>query len=149
MSAPLTQAEMQQFVDKWYHILDIHAPLEEFLALVADEGIEFRFPEVTVTDKEGVANWYKRVTHTFFDEIHETKQLAITLNNDRATVKILTHWQASAWNPPAPKSERQIFLAAQTWTAKRSEHTGQPVVVTYYVDSFNPVEGSSTLQVTA
>lgn len=145
--APLTESEVRQFVAQWFHKLDIHAPLEEFLAMVADEGIEFRFPEVTVTDKAGLTQWYNRVTNTFFDEIHETKELAITTEGDRATVKILTQWQESSWNPPAPKSERLTFLARQTWGVKRSDTTGQPVVVTYFVDSFDPVGGSGALPV--
>lgn len=147
MLAPLTEPEVRQFVAQWYHHLDIHVPLEEFLAMVADEGIEFRFPEVTVTDKAGLARWYNRVTNTFFDEIHETKELEITIESDRATVKILTQWQESTWNPPEPKSKRQIFLAGQTWEVKRSDKTGQPVVVTYFVDSFDLVGGSGTLPV--
>jgi hypothetical protein len=141
--ASLTESEVRQFVAQWYHKLDIHAPLEEFLAMVADEGIEFRFPEVTVTDKAGVTQWYNRVTNTFFDEIHETKELAISTKEDHATVKVVTFWQASVWNPPAPKSERLAFLAGQSWTVKRSDKTGQPVVVTYFVDSFDPVGHSS------
>jgi hypothetical protein len=145
--APLAEFEVRQFVDQWFHKLDIHAPLEEFLTMVADEGIEFRFPEVTVTDKAGLTQWYKRVTSTFFDEIHQTKELAITTEGDRTTVKIVTLWQASNWNPPAPKSERLAFLAGQTWGMKRSNKTGQLVVVTYFVNSFNPVGGSVTLPV--
>jgi hypothetical protein len=146
-STPLTESEVRQFVAQWFHLLDIHAPLEEFMAMVADEGIEFRFPEVTVTDRDGLTQWYKRVTNTFFDEIHETKELAITTQGDRATVKITTQWQESSWNPPAPKSERLTFLAKQTWTVKRSDKTGQPVMVTYFVDSFEPVGGAGKLPV--
>jgi hypothetical protein len=144
---PLTEAEVRQFVAQWFHVLDIHAPLEDFLTMVADEGIEFRFPEVTDTDKAGLTQWYNRVTNTFFDEVHTTKELAISTEGDRATVKIVTEWQESTWNPPAPKSERQTFLAGQTWTVKRSEKTGQPVVVKYIVESFEPVGGSGTLPV--
>jgi hypothetical protein len=143
----LTESEVRQFVAQWFHLLDIHAPLEDFLAMVADEGIEFRFPEVTVTDKAGLTQWYNRVINTFFDEVHTTKELAITTEGDQATVKIVTEWQESTWNPPAPKSERSTFLAGQTWRVKRSEKTRQPVVVTYFVESFEPVGGSGTLPV--
>jgi len=145
--APLTEKEVSQFVAQWYHDLDIHVSLEDFLAMVADEGIEFRFPEVTVTDKAGLTEWYRRVTTTFFDEVHETQKLAITVDQDTATVKITTLWQESHWDAPAPKSERQAFLAGQTWKVKRSDKTGQPVVVAYIVDSFDPVGGSGTLPV--
>lgn len=154
ISTPLTESEVRQFVAQWFHLLDIHAPLEDFMAMVADEGLEFRdhhlefrFPEVTVTDRDGLAQWYKRVTNTFFDEIHETKELAITTEGDQATVKITTQWQESTWDPPAPKSERLTFLAKQTWGVKRSGKTGQPVMVTYFVDSFEPVGGAGKLPV--
>ena len=145
--APLSESEVRQFVDEWYHKLDIHVPLETFLTMVADEGIQFRFPEVTVTDKAGLTKWYNRVTNTFFDEIHQMQQLAITPKGDRASVKLQVRWQASTWNPPAPKSERLAFLAGQSWEVKRSPKTGQPVVVTYSVDSFEPVGGAATLPV--
>jgi SnoaL-like domain len=145
--APLTETEVSQFVAQWYHALDIHIALEGFLVMVADEGIEFRFPEVTVTDKAGLTEWYHRVTNTFFDEIHTIKELAITVEGDSADVKLMVQWQESNWNAPAPKSERQTFLAGQTWKVKRSDKTGQPVVVVYIVDTFDPVGGSGTLPV--
>lgn len=148
-TAPLTEAEVRTFVDNWYHALDIHVPLDDFMAMVAEEGIEFRFPEVTVTDREGIVQWYNRVTNTFFDEIHETKELAISVSpsGDQAEVKILTQWQASTWNPPAAKSERIIFLAGQTWGVRRSPTSGKPVVVSYFVDSFEPVGDTGALPV--
>lgn len=145
--APLTEAEVRQFVAEWYHGLDIHLSLEGFLAQVADEGIEFRFPEVTVTDKAGLTEWYQRVTNTFFDEIHETQDLAITIDGDTANVKLTTRWTSSVWNAPAAKSERNVFLAGQTWKVKRSDKTGKPVVVAYIVDTFDPVSGSGALPV--
>jgi SnoaL-like domain len=145
--ALLTETEVSEFVARWYHSLDIHIDLEGFLAMVADEGIEFRFPEVTVTDKAGLTEWYKRVTTTFFDEVHETQKLLITTSGDTAGVKLTTLWQSSTWNAPEPKSERRTFLAGQTWKVKRSEKTGQPVVVAYIVDTFDPVGGSGVLPV--
>lgn len=144
---PLTETEVRQFVSQWFHKLDVHVPLEDFLVDVADEGIEFRFPEVTVTDKAGLTEWYKRVTHTFFDEVHETQELAITTGDKLATVKITTLWQESTWDAPEPKSKRQAFLAKQTWQVKRSSTTGKPVVVTYIVEAFDPVGNSGSLPV--
>lgn len=145
--APLSESEVRQFVALWYHKLDIHVPPDELLTMVAEEGIEFRFPEVTVTDRDGLTEWYRKVITTYFDEIHETKELTITLQGDSAIVKIQTQWQESTWNPPAPRSERSIWLAGQTWGVKRSDKTGQPVIVTYFVDTFVSLEGSGVLPV--
>jgi SnoaL-like domain len=145
--ALLTEAEVKQFVAQWYHALDIHVPLADFLSMVADEGIEFRFPEVTVRDKAGLSEWYNRVTNSFFDEVHTTQELKISVEGDHATVELVTLWQPSIWNPPAAKSERLAYLAGQTWTVKRSEKTGKPVVVTYYVNTFDPVGETGALPV--
>jgi hypothetical protein len=146
-ATPLTEAEVHVLVDSWYHALDIHAPTEEPLAMVADEGLEFRVPEVTVTDKAGlnqlILTWY----NTYFDEVHETKELAITTAGDQADVKLLTLWQCSIWNPPAARSERLAFHARQTWNVKRSPTTGKPVIVTYIVDSLEPVGESGGLPI--
>ena len=145
--APLTEDEVKQFVAQWYHALDIHVPLADFLIMVADEGIEFRFPEVTVRDRAGLTEWYNRVTNTFFDEVHTTQELKISLKGDYALVELVTLWKPTVWNPPAPKSEHMAYLAGQTWTVKRSEKTGQPVVVTYNVLSFDPVGETGALPV--
>ena len=144
-TAPLTIAEVKQFVDHWFHSLDIHVPLETFLGMVEDEGIEFRFPEVTVTDKTGLTQWYKRVTSTFFNEVHQLVDLETTIDSNGATLNLMTHWQASTWNPPAPNSERINFMAGQTWLVRRSKTTGQPIVVRYIVNTFDPVDGSTSL----
>ncbi len=141
----LTETEIRQFVDTWFHSLDIHVPLEAFLDMVEDEGIEFRFPEVTVTDKKGLTEWYNRVTKTFFDEVHQLMNLSIMIDKNGATLNLTTHWQASTWNPPAPKSERIDFLAGQTWTVRRSTKTKKLVVVQYIVNSFDPVGSSGSL----
>ncbi len=144
---PLTENEVREFLTQWFHKLDIHVSLAEFLSGVATENIEFRFPEVTVTDKAGLTEWYNRVTHTFFDEVHETKELTIITGKEQATVKILTFWQASTWDAPEAKSKRLAFLARQTWQVKRSATTGLPVVVSYFVDAFDPVGASGVLPV--
>lgn len=147
--APLTEAEVRAFVDDWWRVLDTHAPLEEFMSLVANDDVEFRFPEVTVTDKDGVIKWYKRAINTYFDEVHETRDLTIRVNpvGDQAEVNILTHWQASIWNPPAATREPIDFLAGQTWSVQRSPTSGKPVMVTYFVNTFEPVGATSPLPV--
>lgn len=138
-TADLTKEEIEQFVADWYHNLDIHAPLEEMLEMIVDEGSEFRFPEVTSHGKDEFSEWYHRVTNTFFDEIHTTLELHIEPNGPEGKVQLVTHWQTSIWNPPAAKSERLDFHAGQTWRVERSARTGKVVIQLYGVDSFVPV----------
>ncbi len=144
--APLTEDEVKKLVDDWYIRLDMHAPMVEILPMIAAEELEMRLPEVTLHGQAGFeTGWYQRVIRTFFDEVHEMKELNINILEDRADVKLVVKWQASRWNAPAAKSERIIMDAAQAWVVKRSPETHKPIIVTYIVDSVDYYEGSARL----
>src|SRR5687768_4363334 len=103
MAEPLTEAEVRHFVKEWYQKLDVHAPIDEVMPLVAeeDEGLEMKFPEATVLKPDhfkGILDsWY----HRFFDEVHTMKELDVSTEGDRADVKLCVNWQAKIWDPPA------------------------------------------------
>jgi hypothetical protein len=143
--APLTENELLEFARNWYRKLDDHAPLENFLPLLAEEGLEMVFPEATVYGFEGFKGWYARVINIFFDENHTVKEVKLTAPGSPATVKVLVKWEASTWKPPAPYSERIILDAYQTWVVVRSAKTGRPTVLKYVVDSLDFAEGSAML----
>ncbi len=141
----LTEAEVKQLAKDWYLKLDVHAPLEDYVPFLAEEGLEMRFPEATVYGFDGFKDWYERVIRIFFDEVHTLKQVNVTLSGDKAEVKVIVKWEASVWKPPAAKSERIVLDAYQTWVIKRSPNTGKPVIVTYIVDSMDYYKGSAQL----
>lgn len=141
---PLTEAEIKEFAADWYKKLDVHAPLEEFKPLLA-EDVELRFPEATVHGYEGFSDWYNKVINIFFDEVHTLKEVKMTPSDDNAEVKVVVQWEASIWKPPAPESERINLDAYQTWVVTRSPDTQKPVVSLYVVDSLDYAEGSATL----
>jgi hypothetical protein len=143
--APLTQSEVQDMAKVWYSKLDVHAPLAEFIPFLAEEGLEMQFPEATVYAFEGFKGWYERVIGIFFDEVHTVKEVQLTPGRNESQVKVVVQWEASVWNPPAPKSERIILDAYQTWIVERSPSTGKPVIKTYIVDSLDYQEGSARL----
>lgn len=145
MSA-ITQAEVQEIAEVWYQKLDVHAPLEEFKPLLAEEGLKMVFPEATVEGWEGFSGWYERVIGIFFDEVHTLKEVKTTpKDDDKVEVKVLVKWEASVWKPPAPFSERIVLDAYQTWVVQRLPETGQLVVLTYIVDELKYYEGSAKL----
>jgi len=145
-SGALTEAEIQKFAADWYRKLDVHAPLEDYIPLLADEGLEMVFPEATVKGFEGFKGWYERVISIFFDEVHTLKEVKPTsVSSEKANVKVIVKWEASVWKPPAPKSERIVLDAYQTWVVTRSPKTGKPVISTYIVDSLDYAEGSARL----
>ena len=145
-AAPLEEAEVRRFVERWYlELLDHHAPAEDLLACLADDGLEMRFPEETVHGHDGFRRWYERIVNTFFDEVHAIRELEVSTEGGRAKVNVLVNWQAHTWTPPAARSQWLGFDAGQTWVVERSPATGQPVVLSYIVDTFVPMEGSSGL----
>jgi hypothetical protein len=141
----LTEDEVRRLVFEWYHKLDVHAPLEEYRALLADDGLEMRFPEGTLHGFDGFQGWYDRVIRLFFDEAHDLRRLAVRPSGDEADVRLVVRWEARRWKPPEPRSEQLRFDAAQHWLVRRSTRTGRPVIVSYVVDSLTPLEGSAPL----
>jgi hypothetical protein len=151
MSA-ITQAEVQDLASVWYKKLDVHAPVEEFIPLLASEGLRMVFPEATLSGWQKFSDWYKGgdglpgVINIFFDEVHEVKSVENTVTgDDAASVKVVVKWEASVWNAPDAKSKRIVLDAYQTWEVVRSKESGKPVVITYIVDELKYYEGSAKL----
>ncbi|REJ48942.1 MAG: hypothetical protein DWQ51_18240 [Microcystis wesenbergii TW10] len=140
---PLTEGEVKELVDVWYQKLDVHAPLEEMLPLLAGEELEMQLPETTLYGLNDFKGWYEGVIRTFFDEVHTMQELniSVTPDGDKANVKLVVRWEASRWPAPAPHSQRLAFDAAQTWVIVRSPTTEQAVIKTYIVDKFTPLPG--------
>lgn len=147
---PLTKDEVQALVEDWYlQKLDTHAPLMDFLPLLADPGtpLYMKFPEQTLNSLADFENWYMRIVRTFFDEVHTLKQCNITISEDgqQANVDIVVYWEASVWTPGDRLSKRIMMDAFQTWVVQRSAMTGKPVITTYNVDKIEFKPGSASL----
>ena len=145
MSDALTKDEIKDLADRWYKALDVHAPLDELLEMLADDGLEMVFPEGTSRGHAGFTEWYERVTRIFFDEVHTLTKVEPKIDGEEADVEVVVNWQAKVWNPPAPKSEWLGFDAFQTWQVARSPESGRVVITKYVVDDLAAMPGSATL----
>lgn len=141
----LDQGAVRQLVDGWYRALDVHAPFEDLVPLVASTGLEMYWPEGPTFGVDGFKGWYERVTRTFFDEVHTLKELVITPRGDEADVTLVVNWQAHVWNPPEPKSKWLGMDARQTWVVRRSEDGSRVVIAKYVVDGMDLMPGSASL----
>lgn len=145
MGAALTVSEINELAADWYKKLDVHVPMVDILPLLAEEGLEMKFPESTLHSLAEFEGWYQRVIRIFFDEMHKLKEVSAKIAGDKADVHVVVEWQASVWNPPAAASSRIKLDADQTWVVRRSAKTGKPVIATYIVNSLNYHEGSARL----
>ena len=139
----LSEAEVKKLAEDWYLALDVHAPVEELLPMLATSGLEMVFPEATLEGQDAFKDWYKTVTHKFFDEVHVLKEVSVSDAGDHADAKVVVNWQAKVWNPPDAKSKWLGFDAYQTWGV--TAENGKPVIKRYVVDKLDPMEGSATL----
>lgn len=144
-TASLTKEEVEKLVTDWYLALDVHAPVDQYLPMLAEDGLEMQFPEATLKGQDAFKGWYDTVTHKFFDEVHTMKALDIRPSGDKADVDLTVNWQAKVWNPPEAKSIWLGFDAVQKWVVQRSPKSGKPVILTYIVVALNPMEGSASL----
>jgi hypothetical protein len=142
---PLSQSEIEAFVAAWYRKLDIHAPAEELVSLVAEQGLEMQFPEGGISGVEAFCNWYEGVIRIFFDELHTVTRVSPSWQADRALIDVVVNWQARRWRPPAPRSEWIGFDAYQQWEMIRSPASGQPVILRYVVKELRSMAGSKPL----
>lgn len=143
-TATLNEAAVKALAQKWYRLLDVHAPMVDVLPLLADQP-EMVFPEVTLNTLAGFEGWFQRVIRIFFDEVHTLKVCDVTICGDEARVKIVVEWQASVWNPPEAASKRIKLDADQDWTVRVSPRTGELVVSRYVVNGLTYHPGSAKL----
>lgn len=141
----LSRAEIEAFAAAWYRKLDIHAPAEELVSLVAEQGLEMQFPEGSISGVDAFRRWYEGVIGIFFDEVHTITRVSPSWQADRAQVEVVVNWQARRWRPPAARSEWIGFDAYQQWEMIRSPASGQPVILRYVVKELRPMAGSKPL----
>jgi hypothetical protein len=145
MANDLDEAAVKKLVEDWYKALDVHAPVDEVVSMVAANGLECYWPEGPTFGVDEFKGWYDKVTHLFFDEVHTLKTLEITPRGNEADVKLVVNWQAKVWNPPDAKSKWLGMDARQTWVVKRSDDGSGAVILKYIVDGMDLMPGSSQL----
>jgi hypothetical protein len=149
MSGPISEEQIRRFAVAWLQALDVHAPAEECATLLADTGLEMVFPEKTF---QGISNfkvWYAGGKYTdgmtapgviniFFDETHILHRVEPRSTGDVAEVRVVLAWQASWFEPPAPKSKRTALEAVQNWTVQRSDKNPYGLEIVRYVAIAEP-----------
>lgn len=145
MSEKMTEASIRAMAEKWYRLLDVHAPVTEFLPLLHAD-LKMVFPEATLQGPGAFSEWLAVVVRIFFDEEHTVKSVKADFTSpDTANVKVVVNWKAKRWKAPAARSEQLDFDAYQTWVVKAAPQTGAPVIATYIVDKLDPQPGSVAL----
>ena len=154
MNGPISPQQIQQFASAWYRALDVHAPLDECLSMLAENDMSMRFPDGDINDTLSFQKWYERVTNLFLDEKHTVLNIeTLSSSDEQAELAVIVRWQASWWEPPAAESKRIDLESAQKWTVRRCPTTrnafGLEIVSYMLAGEFKYAPGSARLPASA
>jgi len=130
----MKRKDIYLFVRKWFQAITNHAPLQKVEGMLVDEGLRMEFPEGKMETIEEFEDWYETVTNTFFDQVHDIRNIEIKFNDNSAYLTILVNWQAHTWEAPAAYSERIDSDAVQTWEIVENEN-GDLKIKQYIVEA--------------
>jgi hypothetical protein len=104
--------DIVSFVYQVYSMYDRHAPVDQFLPLLAPRNLEMRFPEATLRSHADFKRWYAEVGKAIASNTHTLESVKATLlGGGRYQADIVGIWQAESRN-----GEYIVFRFRQRWT---------------------------------
>jgi quinol monooxygenase YgiN len=132
LTEPPAPDEVSAFVATWFQRLSDRAPVDELLPMVADEGLDMRFPDATLASHEDFRKWYEQVGQAFRDQSHEVLEVQQTPGADASVdLAVTVIWRATTIADGRSFASR----ATQSWRLRRSSTTAEPEIVGYHVES--------------
>ncbi len=131
LCAGLTDAMVQRFAKVWYDELSNRAPVELLLTMLADNGLDVRFPDARLRNHADFRAWYAKVGENFDQQQHIVESLATQPSENGMLVFVTVVWKARQ-----KSDNKQLAMrASQTWTIGRAGPDNLPVILSYNVNS--------------
>jgi quinol monooxygenase YgiN len=127
----LNESGTRDFVTEWYNKLSDRVAVEELLPMLAQIGLDMRFPGVVIRNAEQFRNWYAKVGEQFEEQEHILESLSQMPNDNGLTLFVTVVWKAKQ----KADGDRLAMRANQTWTIGRTAPDKPPVILTYEVNS--------------
>jgi hypothetical protein len=120
---------VKSFVYHWFALFDRHVPVQQFHPLLADVGLEMRFPEAMLRSRNDFEKWYAGIGDRFQSNTHTLERVDVqVLGSGVYRVDLVVFWQALT------KDGQYIsFRAHQVWSLQDAEGPW-PRVVRYFVE---------------
>lgn len=132
--------EVNDLIYTWFKFTTDHAPVENLLTMLDLQNLEMKYPEANIKNETDFRNWYKDVTHKYFNEVHDLIIFDIELQDkETAIVKLVVNWQASQWNPPEASSKRINKNVHQKWEVVKYYKSGRVLIRKRIVEKFDDV----------
>ncbi|MFD4511338.1 hypothetical protein [Streptomyces sp. NPDC058457] len=121
--------EIEEFVQRWFGLLNVHAPVAELLPLVADGGLEMAFPERTLHSHADFLDWYAAVGEAYSEQDHTVEKLVHQETGARIGIDLTVVWTAKS----TADGSVSAFRINQQWQLERPAPGAAPVIVDYQV----------------
>lgn len=100
------------FVYNTFYMFDKHVPVDEFLRILVDQGLNMRFPEAALNSHEEFKNWYAGIGDDIESNTHTIQSVDVNVaGNSIYRVHVVVLWQAET-----KKGQYLKFKADQRWT---------------------------------
>ena len=122
--------DIKSFVHRVFGMYDKHVPVKEFLPLLADKGLEMKFPEATLRSHADFKRWYADGGRNFESNTHILERVDVRFPGDGPyLVDLVVFWQAVG------KDGKYVsFRAHQVWTLENGSGK-EPRILTYLVEA--------------
>jgi len=122
--------DIKSFVHRVFGMYDKHVPVEQFLPLLRDGGLEMVFPEVTLRSHADFRKWYANVGKNFESNTHTLERVDVTFpGGGRYGVDLTVFWQALGRD-----GKYVSFRAHQVWTLDNGTDGKSPRILRYLVN---------------
>ena len=126
--------QIKSFVYYWFSLHDVHADINKSYALLDQDNLLMKFPEIIVKNLVDYKKWYDGVETNIKSNLHYVKSLEVTFAGaNKYRVNVLVNWQA------IDKDGKFINVdATQEWSLvdPPSKGTTHPLVQKYIVLDF-------------
>ena len=124
--------DIKSFVYRVFGMYDKHVQVKEFLPLLADKGLEMKFPESTLRSQADFRRWYADVGRNFESNTHTLERVDVSFpGKGRYRVDLVVFWQALGRD-----GKYASFRAHQVWTLE--DGGKHPRILTYLVEETAP-----------
>lgn len=140
MTTPFDKTEVEAFVRHWFALFDQRAPVETFLGMLVDDGLEMFYPpDGKIGAKDQFIPWLATAYQSFPKTQHTPKSIEhLETRADMARLRVVVNWQADQPSDNGKPPEHLNFDADQRWVLRRQNDGAGFLIAACIVEQMTP-----------
>ncbi|MDD5628776.1 MAG: hypothetical protein PHU21_06910 [Elusimicrobia bacterium] len=122
--------DIKSFVYHVFAMYDRHVHVGKLLPLFADQGLQMRFPDATLSSHEDFKRWYAGIGKSIKSNTHQVERLSVTLfGGGRYQADLIVLWRAEG------RDGKFISMRVhQVWTMDDKAKGRWPRILSYIAE---------------